>query len=86
MVAHVEHGAPPPPELIAALSADRWNTLPNSGGLYDQPAGWMATTAQLLNVFRAYSSYKRMDVRQLEAHSPELHAIFQEMEALRHEQ
>lgn len=46
---------PAPPELKLAWQAQRWNALPEPGGLLDQPAGLlnrMATAASVYNAFK----------------------------------
>jgi hypothetical protein len=37
----------------------QFHALPNSGGLYDQPAGLMRKIRQVMNVYHAYEMYER---------------------------
>lgn len=45
------HGSPPPPELVLAWRCERWQSLPDAGGLLDQDARRMRIMTQLLNVY-----------------------------------
>lgn len=38
---------------------ERYNALPVSGGVLDQPAGLMRKMSQVMNVYRAYAAYLR---------------------------
>ena len=58
--ADYENGAPPP-DLSLALSCRRWNSLPLSGGLLDQPAGLMRRLAIVENIYNAFRSMKQAD-------------------------
>lgn len=48
-----------PPLLELGMQVDRYNTLPASGGLWDQPAGLMRKITQVLNVYHAVKMNKR---------------------------
>lgn len=48
-----------PPELLRlAWQCKEWSTLPEAGGLRDQPAGLMSKMTQLNNVWQAYKRWK----------------------------
>ena len=48
-----------PDRLDMALKCRRWNTLPVSGGLLDQPAGLMNQLDYALRIFTALSEYNQ---------------------------
>jgi hypothetical protein len=50
-----EGNGDPPPELELAFRCRRWNSLPESGGLNDQPAGLMQRLTVAENVYQAFS-------------------------------
>ena len=45
-----------PAELEMALLCERWNSLPDAGGVLDQKVGLLARMTTALNVFRAIRS------------------------------
>lgn len=45
--------------LELGMQVDRYNALPLSGGLWDQPAGLMRKITQVLNVYHAVKAYER---------------------------
>jgi len=47
----------PPPELRYAWQCQRWGSLPNAGGLRDQPMRLMADMPVALNVYNARRDY-----------------------------
>jgi hypothetical protein len=56
-VKYAEGKGPPPPELELALAAERWGTLPETGGLRDQHAGEVQRMTTALNAFRAWQTW-----------------------------
>jgi hypothetical protein len=56
-----EGKGPPPGELQLAWQARGWGTLPESGGLRDQPAGLLDRMTQALGVYDAFMAYKQRD-------------------------
>jgi hypothetical protein len=48
---------PPPPELALAWQCQRWNALPEAGGLLDQPAGLVQRMTGVDNVFRIWRDF-----------------------------
>lgn len=46
-----------PPELRYAWQCQRWGSLPNAGGLRDQPMRLMADMPVALNVYNARQAY-----------------------------
>lgn len=53
-----EPSGEPPPELGLALSCHRWNSLPEAGGLLDQPAGLMRRLAIVENIYNTFKALK----------------------------
>ena len=48
----------PTPRLMSlAFQCQRWQALPEPGGVLDQPAGMLETMGTLLNVYEATRSY-----------------------------
>ena len=45
-----------PAELELGLQCERWNALPEPGGLLDQPLGLLQRMGAAVNVYRAYQS------------------------------
>jgi hypothetical protein len=65
MLAAADYGldskSPPPPDLELAFACKRWNSLPEAGGLLDQPAGLiqrMTVAENIYNAFRAMVTAK----------------------------
>jgi len=55
-------GEPPPAlplPLRYAFQAEAYGTLPNGGGLRDQPVALMAQMSACLNVYRAWRGFKQ---------------------------
>ena len=52
-----EGKGPPPGELMLAWQAQTWNTLPEAGGLRDQPAGLIERMSATLRVYDAMKIY-----------------------------
>lgn len=49
------HKTPPPAELTLAWQCERWRTLPEGGGLYNQDFRTMSLMTSLSNVYHAVS-------------------------------
>ena len=45
-----------PAELDLAFQSEQWGTLPESGGLLDQPLGLVSRMGAALNIYRAIGS------------------------------
>ena len=43
---------------MLALDCEKYQALPISGGVWEQPAGLLAKMQKVVNVFRAYSLYQ----------------------------
>ncbi|MBU2249813.1 MAG: hypothetical protein KKD77_23905 [Gammaproteobacteria bacterium] len=57
MLAAADYGetnGDPPPELELAFQCRRWTSLPEAGGLLDQPAGLMRRMTILENIYNAF--------------------------------
>jgi hypothetical protein len=54
----VDGDEPPPPELRMAWLCERYNALPDGGGLLDQDAGLMTRMGAANNVYRALHHYR----------------------------
>jgi len=52
VVACARHGEPPPPELTLAWDCERWKTLPDAGGLYDQEYALMQKMDKYQSIYR----------------------------------
>lgn len=50
---------PPPPELRLAWQCERWKTLPDAGGLYDQDYKTLTRMSALSNVYNAIMHIKQ---------------------------
>jgi len=48
----------PPDLLLLALDCEKYQALPISGGVWEQPAGLLAKMRKVVNVYRAYSLYQ----------------------------
>ena len=59
--ARAAEGAPPPPELRLAWDCDRWHTLPQAGGVLDQPAGLLERMRQADAVYTAWRLWLASD-------------------------
>jgi hypothetical protein len=58
---YVEKNQPLPRELQLAFRCNQWNTLPNPGGLLDQPAGLIEKMTVSLNYYNALTAWKNRD-------------------------
>jgi hypothetical protein len=58
---YAEGEGEPPPELKTAMMCERWNTLPEAGGLLDQPAGLMERMTVLSNVNKTFRAMHASD-------------------------
>ena len=82
-----EHGSHPPPELALAWSIERWHGL--AGVLWEQDAGLINRMQSALNIYEAYTSYRRALASGLQgadwSHAnPSAWAIIATVEGLRH--
>lgn len=68
VVAVIDDGGPPPPILILAWDVERWGTLPEAGGLYDQDAAILNEMNVLGNVYKAVSRLRN-------AHGDDIHRL-----------
>ena len=63
IVAAVDHAEdarqPPPRPLTLAWQCRTWHTLPEPGGLLDQPAGLVAQMTACENAYSAWKSFRR---------------------------
>jgi len=57
--------APPPAELKLAWSCERWKTLPDAGGLYDQDYKLMHRMNAFTNVYNAVQKIKSLKGAQI---------------------
>lgn len=55
---HAYGKGPPPPELELALNAREWGSLPEAGGIRDQPAGLLRNMRLALNTYETAKSYR----------------------------
>lgn len=53
----MKSNAPPPAELQIAWDCERWNTLPEAGGLLDQEYQLLKRMTGLSNVYNAVSQW-----------------------------
>lgn len=58
-------GEPPPSELITAWEVQRWGTLPEAGGLYDQDYVLMRRMRVLSNIHDAMSAWRNLTGKQI---------------------
>lgn len=65
MVACVDDGAAPPPELSLAWQCERWSTLPDVGALYQQDARTIALMGALSNVYDTMSKLRNSTGEQI---------------------
>ena len=52
---------PAPEELQMAWDCQQWHSLPETGGLLDQPAGIVSRMNAVLNVYNAFKSRQDVD-------------------------
>ncbi len=57
-----EKSVKPPEELSLALKCQRWNALPVTGGILDQPAGLVERMTIALNTYEAMKAWSARDV------------------------
>lgn len=50
--------APPPVELQLAWKCERWNTLPDAGGMYDQDCRLTTYMTGLSNIYNAVAKWR----------------------------
>lgn len=55
----------PPPELQMAWRCERWNALPDAGGIYDQDAQLMTRMDALQNVYKTVTRVRSMKGEQI---------------------
>ncbi len=66
-----------------AWQSERWATLPEGGGLLDQPAGLIALMTASVNVYNAFKTLARGgNIVQLAASQPLVLAIVKQVERL----
>jgi len=58
---YVDRNQPLPHELQLAVRCNQWNTLPNAGGLLDQPVGLIEKMTVSLNYYNALTAWKNRD-------------------------
>ena len=54
-----------PPELTLALMCQKWNTLPDAGGLHDQDARLMKTMSGVLTVHGVLNRWRTLTGKQI---------------------
>ncbi len=54
-------GCAPPPTLSLAWNCQQWHTLPDAGGLMDQPAGLIARMNVALNIHAAFTGFRHAE-------------------------
>lgn len=59
-MACVDDDEPPPEQLKTAWLCERWHTLPEDGGLYDQDARQINTMTALINIHTALTRLRNM--------------------------
>jgi cell division septal protein FtsQ len=59
VVAAVDEGEPPPAELKLAWQCERYNALPDSGGVLDQDAGLITRMGAAVNIYNTLQKYRR---------------------------
>lgn len=65
MVAVVDDNGPAPPELRLAWMCERWNSLPETGGLYDQDYVTLHLATALSNIYNTISRLRNMHGEQI---------------------
>jgi hypothetical protein len=67
-----------------AMMCDRWKTLPEAGGLLDQPAGMMERMTAALNVHSAFAHmYSSTDWAKWKAENPDASDLIDRVNELR---
>jgi hypothetical protein len=61
-----QYDGPAPEELVLAWDCQRWNTLPEPGGLWDQPAGLVERMNIALNVYDAFNSRQQAIINDMD--------------------
>ena len=77
-----------PADLELALHCERWNALPEAGGLLDQPLGLVSRMTALLNIYRAMSAEQNrgnMSLVEFSKSNPDSYKIMIKIHNLRQE-
>lgn len=61
----MENDGDSPPDLSLALMCQKWNTLPDAGGLHDQDARIMKRMSGVLAVYNALSRWRTLQGKQI---------------------
>lgn len=61
----LENEGEPPPELELAVMCQKWNTLPDAGGLYEQDARMMKRMAGVLAIQNALVRWRTLTGRNI---------------------
>lgn len=61
----ITDNAPPPSELKLAWSCERWKTLPDAGGLYDQDYSLLHRMNAFTNIYNAVQRIKTLKGKQI---------------------
>ena len=78
-----------PAELEMALLCERWNSLPDAGGVLDQKVGLLARMTTALNVFRAIKNEQNrgdMKLSEWSRQHPDTYRTLVRVEKLRRKQ
>jgi hypothetical protein len=60
VVDSVENDGDPPPELSLALMCQRWKTLPDAGGMYEQDARVIKRMSGVLSIHGAINRWRTL--------------------------
>ena len=90
MLAAADHAqdskVPPPPELELAFTCHRWNSLPESGGVLDQPAGLLRRMSAVENIYNSFKALEKAnDYARFGDENPVAVKIIESIYALRKE-
>ena len=58
VVACVDDGAPPPPQLRLAWQCEEWNAQPEAGGMLDQDHALMVQMTAANNIYRTLKRFR----------------------------
>ena len=61
----VVHDTPPPPDLLLAFQCQRWNALPDSGGLYEQDFQTLYRMTATLNIYNTVSRVRQLKGKEI---------------------
>jgi len=61
----VVQNTPPPPELMLAWQCNRWNVMPEAGGLYDQDYQTTYRMTALSNIYDVVTKIRRLKGKQI---------------------